>query len=114
MADQINAARARAGQAPLAFDSGIQYIAVGWSDSMAGRQVLSHNPSFADQILRHRDYRTAGENVGRGPDLGTLFQAFLDSPAHRANIEEPAYHHVTVGCLTDRDGQFWVTQNFWG
>ena len=114
MAEQINAARARAGRPGLAFDTGIQYIALDWSDGMSGRQVLSHNPSYADQILRHRDYRMAGENVGRGHQLASLFQAFMDSPAHRANIEHSAYSHVTVGCLTDGSGQFWVTQNFWG
>lgn len=114
MYDSINAARSRAGRGALAFDSVIQYIAVDWSDEMAGSQTLRHNPSYGDQILRHRDYRTAGENVGRGYQQGSLFQAFMDSPGHRANIESTAYSHVTVGCVTDRSGQLWVTQNFWG
>jgi len=114
MYDQINAARARAGRGALAFDTVIQYIAVDWSDEMAGSQTLRHNPNYGDQILRHRNYRTAGENVGRGYQQGSLFQAFMDSPGHRANIESTAYSHVTVGCLTDGNGQLWVTQNFWG
>lgn len=114
MYDQINAARGRAGRHALTFDGGIQYIAVAWSDGMAGRQVLAHNPGYGDQILRHRDYRIAGENVGRGHDLGSLFQAFMNSPGHRRNIESGEYSHVTVGCLTDGNGQLWVTQNFWG
>ncbi|MFP5321311.1 MAG: CAP domain-containing protein [Acidimicrobiia bacterium] len=114
MASQINAARSRVGRGALTFDTGIQYIAVDWSDEMARTQTLRHNPSYGDQIVRHRDYRTAGENVGRGYDQATLFQAFMDSPGHRANIESGAYSHVTVGCLTDGGGQLWVTQNFWG
>lgn len=114
MYDQINGARRNAGRGSLAFDSVIQYIAVSWSDEMAGSQTLRHNPSYGDQILRHRDYRTAGENVGRGYEQGSLFQAFMNSPGHRANIESGAYSHVTVGCLTDSGGQLWVTQNFWG
>lgn len=114
MYDQINIARRNAGRSALQFDTGIQYIAVAWSDEMAGRQTLSHNPSYGDQILRHRDYRTAGENVGRGYEQGSLFQAFMNSPGHRANIESDAYSHVTVGCVTDSGGQLWVTQNFWG
>lgn len=114
MYNQINAARANAGRGGLAFDGGIQYIAVSWSDHLAGTQNLAHNPNFGDQILAHRDYRTAGENVGRGHDLGALFQAFMDSPGHRDNIVSSAYSHVTVGCLTDGGGQYWVTQNFWG
>lgn len=114
MYDQINAARSRAGRGRLAFDTGIQYIAVDWSDEMAGSQTLRHNPSYGDQIVRHRDYRTAGENVGRGYDQVTLFQAFMDSPGHRANIESGAYSHVALGCVTDGNGQLWITQNFWG
>ncbi|WP_432427578.1 CAP domain-containing protein [Salinilacustrithrix flava] len=114
MYNQINAARANAGRGGLTFDTGIQYIAVGWSDEMSGSQTLRHNPNYGDQIVRHRDYRTAGENVGRGYEQGSLFQAFMNSPGHRANIESTAYSHVTVGCLTDAGGQLWVTQNFWG
>ena len=80
MYDQINAARRNAGRGGLQFDTGIQYIAVGWSDEMSGSQTLRHNPSYGDQIVRHRDYRTAGENVGRGYEQGSLFQAFMNSP----------------------------------
>ena len=114
MYSQINAARANAGRSALTFDTGIQYIALDWSDEMSGSQTLRHNPNYGDQIVRHRDYRTAGENVGRGYEQGSLFQAFMNSPGHRANIESTAYSHVTVGCLTDGGGQLWVTQNFWG
>lgn len=114
MYDQINGARRNVGRGGLQFDTGIQYIAVAWSDDMSGSQTLRHNPNYGDQIVRHRDYRTAGENVGRGYEQGSLFQAFMNSPGHRANIESGAYSHVTVGCLTDGSGQLWVTQNFWG
>lgn len=114
MYDQINAARRNAGRGGLQFDTGIQYIAVDWSDEMSSTQTLRHNPNYGDQILRHRNYRTAGENVGRGYEQDSLFQAFMNSPGHRANIESDAYSHVTVGCVTDSGGQLWVTQNFWG
>ena len=114
MYDQINVARRNAGRAGLQFDTGIQYIAVGWSDEMSGSQTLRHNPSYGDQIVRHRNYRTAGENVGRGYEQGSLFEAFMNSPGHRANIESAAYTHVTLGCVTDSAGQLWITQNFWG
>ncbi len=114
MYNQINAARAAAGVPALGFDTGIQHIALAWSDHLAGTQVLAHNPNYADQILQYRDYRTAGENVGRGYEQGSLFQAFMNSPGHRANIEKASYHQVTLGCVTDPGGQLWVTQNFWG
>jgi uncharacterized protein YkwD len=114
MYNQINAARANAGRGALQFDTGIQHVAVNWSDEMARTQTLRHNPNYGNQILQYRNYRTAGENVGRGYEQGSLFQAFMNSPGHRANIESGAYSHVTVGCLTDGGGQLWITQNFWG
>lgn len=114
MYNQINQARANAGRGGLSFDGGIQYIAVDWSDHLAGTQNLAHNPNYGSQIAKHRNYSTAGENVGRGWDNASLFQAFMNSPGHRKNIESGAFSHVTVGCITDGSGQLWVTQNFWG
>lgn len=110
MYNQINANRS----STLAFDSGIQYIAVNWSDHMAGSQNLAHNPNYGGQIAAHRNYSTAAENVGRGYELGSLFQAFMNSSGHRHNIQNPAFTHVTVGCVKDGSGQYWVTHNFWG
>lgn len=110
MYSQINANRGNA----LTFDGAIQYIAVNWSDSMSGTQNLAHNPNYGSQIAKHRNYRMAAENVGRGYDTATLFQAFMNSPGHRANIQSGDFSHVTVGCVKDDNGQYWVTQNFWG
>jgi uncharacterized protein YkwD len=110
MYNQINANRG----GKLAFDSGIQYIAVNWSDRMSKSQNLAHNPSYGGQIAQHRNYSTAAENVGRGYELGSLFQAFMNSSGHRQNIQNGAFSHVTVGCVRDAGGQYWVTQNFWG
>ncbi len=112
MYNQINANRGGARQ--LAFDGGIQYIAVNWSDHMSGSQNLAHNPNYGGQIAKHRNYSTAAENVGRGYELGSLFQAFMNSSGHRHNIQNNAFSHVTVGCVRDNGGQYWVTQNFWG
>lgn len=110
MYNQVNANRSGS----LTFDGGIQHVAVDWSSQMAGSQNLAHNPNYGSQIGAVRDFRSAGENVGRGYELGSLFQAFMNSPGHRANIENQAYTHVTIGCVKDGSGQYWVTQNFWG
>lgn len=81
---------------------------------MAESQNLIHNPDYGSQILRHRDWSIAAENVGHGYNLDELFQAFMDSDGHRENIQNPAFSHVTVGCVRDSRGQYWVTQDFWG
>lgn len=110
MYNQINANRG----SKLAFDGGIQYIAVNWSDRMSKSQNLAHNPNYGSQMAQHRNYSIAAENVGRGYELGSLFQAFMNSSGHRQNIQNPSFSHVTVGCVKDGGGQYWVTQNFWG
>lgn len=115
MYNQINAARANIGRPSLAFDGGIQYIAVDWSDELARSQTLRHNPNYGSQIFAARaQAQTAAENVGRGYSNESLFNAFMNSPGHRQNIESTAFSHVTVGCVNDSGGQIWVTQNFWG
>lgn len=115
MHDRINQARADVGQPALAFDTGIQYIPVDWSDEMARTQTLAHNPDYGNQIFAARPQAgTAAENVGRGYSNESLFDAFMNSPGHRENIESPRFSHVTIGCLTDGGGQIWVSQNFWG
>lgn len=111
---RINGARADAGQAALTYDGGIQHVPLDWSDDMAGRQVLSHNPNYGSQIGAVRAFRVAGENVGRGYSTGTIFTAFMNSEGHRRNIVYPDYTHAAVGCVLDGKGQLWVTQNFWG
>ena len=114
MFGKINQARANVGVGALTFDTGIQHVAIDWSDEMSGSQTLKHNPNYGNQIGAIRPFQYAAENVGRGYAQEPLFQAFMDSPGHRKNIENGVYTHVTLGCLTDGAGQLWVTQNFWG
>jgi uncharacterized protein YkwD len=114
MRNAINNARAGAGLPGLSNDGGIYHVALNWSVQMRDSQTLAHNPNYGGQIAAVRNYRTAGENVGRGYDQASLFQAFMNSSGHRANILSGAYSHMTVGCVVDGGGQLWVTQNFWG
>jgi uncharacterized protein YkwD len=80
---------------------------------MAGDGRLRHNPDFGGDLSRAGvAWRTAGENVGQGPGA-TVFQMWMDSPAHRSNILSPDYTHFAVGCVPG-GGTLWVTQNLWG
>ena len=111
----MNEVRAANGLGPLTVDPGIQWVAVSWSDSMASRQQLSHNPGFGGSIFAERPQAmSASENVGRttGSDR-SVFEGFLDSPPHRAEILSGVSSHTTVGCVHDGN-QLWVTVNFWG
>lgn len=102
------------GREPLRRDDAIFFVPANWADHLAGSQQLAHNPDYGEQILEVRQYRYAGENVGRGGDEQILFDAYMDSPGHRANIESERYQHLSVACIIDDNGQIWNVQNFWG
>ena len=114
--EAINASRAEEGLEPLVPNLELQGIARTWSVAMDAADLLSHNPSYAEEYGGH--WRTMGENVGRSTYPGAsaarfvevLHQAFMDSPGHRANILGD-YNQVGVGVLVDRS-TMWVTVNF--
>lgn len=112
----MNEVRASRGMVRLSDDPGIQWIPVEWSDTMATRRELAHNPHFADQVFADRPHATsASENVGRSTSGDrSVFDRFMDSPPHRAEILSTTSTHATVGCLHDDAGELWVTVNFWG
>lgn len=104
----INSARASAGLPPLASRGDLAGVAASWSRQMASSGTLAHNPSLASQVS---GYRYVGENVGYGPDAGTIHRAFMNSAPHRANILDGDYTEVGVA-VVESDGRLWVTQVF--
>ena len=55
----------------------------------------------------------AGENVGAGLSMRTLYEAFMDSDGHRDNILERRFRRVGIGVYA-HDGFLWVTMIFVG
>ena len=45
------------------------------------------------------NWRWVGENVGYGPDVATVHAAFMNSPAHKANILDRDYTEVGIGAV---------------
>ena len=112
----MNGARTDRGVEALVGDDRMIPISRAWSDELARRQDLQHNPDYGAQTFAAvPEARRAAENVGRthGSNSG-LFDAFMNSPGHRDAIMEPGHSHVGVGCTVDSGGQLWVTVNFWG
>lgn len=107
---RINNARAGRGLGPLQVDGELTGIARRWSQRMADEQRLSHNPNLSREVTH--DWEKLAENVGFGPDPGTIHDAFMNSSAHRANILDGALTHVGVGVVVDGAGQLWVTEVF--
>ncbi|MDQ3107109.1 MAG: CAP domain-containing protein, partial [Actinomycetota bacterium] len=91
----INSSRASlAGVEGLAPAADLIAIAERHAAAMAARGSIYHNPDLGRQV---QDWEVVGENVGVGPDVASLHQAFLDSPAHRANVLDARYRQVGIG-----------------
>lgn len=75
---------------------------------MAAEGRIFHSDDLAEGL---DDWNLLGENVGRGGNIETLHQAFMDSPGHRANILRAGYDAVGVGVVWE-DGVPYVVEVF--
>jgi uncharacterized protein YkwD len=103
-----NRARAAAGRPALRVELQLTRVARDWSNTMATRQQLSHRPSLRDSI--NGNWSRIGENVGVGPSVSRIQDAFMNSPGHRDNLLGD-YDRIGVG-IYERGGRYWVTVNF--
>src|SRR5437899_5118257 len=87
---------------------------------MAGDGRIYHADSSSphyregDDLAREipGNWRSAGENVGMGPDCQSIHDAFMASPGHRSNILDHGYNQVGIGVSFDHDGTVYVTEDF--
>jgi len=110
----VNRERADAGLGPLQISQGARSVARAWSAHMVSTG-LHHNPDLTGDLERAgvTGWRIAGENVGRGGDIGQIHAAFMASRTHRDNILKGAYSHVGIGVV--RSGStVWITMDFVG
>lgn len=110
-----NRARSAAGCGALGYNSLLEESAQGHAEDMARYNYLSHTSrdgrSF-DQRIRATgfDGGRIGENVGAGfTKADAVVDAWMRSPAHRANILDCRFRHLGVGYALG--GGYWV-QNF--
>jgi uncharacterized protein YkwD len=106
---RINSERRSRNIPVLTWDGKLGTDASEWSERMASRDRLQHySDDFVYKIPRWTWY---GQNVGYGPSTGLLYEWFLKSPRHRANILYRTANLVGIGtaCL---DGKVWVTMTF--
>lgn len=114
--ERINQARAEAGVGQLEWDDRLAAAAIPHAQLMADKQQLSHQFS-GEPTTRQRINATglrsnaSGENVAFGPDVENLFQGWMHSPPHRANILDAKYNASAVAVV--RRGQsLWAVQEF--
>ena len=108
MAELANQSRAAVGAGPVAVDVKFAAASRDWSCQMARTNNFAHDPNFAAggalaEIIAARS--------GADGDAGAqLHQQFLDSPAHREILLNPAYTRVGIGVCALNG--FWVTERF--
>jgi uncharacterized protein YkwD len=105
----INRVRAHYGLQPLTFNADLRASAAGHSDSMVVHQYFAHEGpggSVDSRIsragyLRRAHSFTIGENIAAGSGGSgspwAIFQDWMHSPPHRANILDPGYRDAGVG-----------------
>jgi uncharacterized protein YkwD len=94
-----------------------------WSSSLSDRaryhtrQMVSagklyhSNPLSA--VFRGYSWRIAGENVGYGGSISQIFNAFMNSAGHRANILNSRFRVIGAGVVY-RNGIPWITVEYYG
>lgn len=102
----LNAARAKAGQRPVASDAELRAIAMAHSEDMARAHFVGHvspttgNPE--DRIKRAGVWLTAGgENISRAGSPEAAHEDLMNSPGHRANMLSPTFTHVGIAIVPD-------------
>ncbi len=83
------------------------------SRQMASTGQLVHSTDLASYAGR-RDWNILGENIGYGPSVDVLHDAFMDSPPHRKNQLNRRFRNIGVGMAVGDDGRIWVTVLFLG
>ncbi len=100
---EMNRVRAAHGLAALRHDAALHRAARSHSRSMVARNLFSHG-NFA---ARMRSFGVRGPRLGENLGWGTggaaspraIVQAWLASPAHRANLLRPGFRRVGVGAI---------------
>lgn len=107
--NKINGLRSSRGLAPLQLDGELTGLAQSWSQNMASTGSLAHTPSLSAGI--NSNWTKLGENVGYGPNNDLIWNGFVNSPRHLANLTDPAFTHVGIGVAWSGGTQF-VTHRF--
>lgn len=112
-----NSARSQNGLGQFASNWELSRVARYKSQDMHDKGYFSHtSPTYGSPFAMMNtfgiSYRTAGENIAMGQRTAQdVFNAWMNSPGHRANILNGAFKQIGVGYVAD--GNYW-TQMFIG
>jgi uncharacterized protein YkwD len=107
--DRINATRNDAKLTQLLGSPHAMDKAQAWAEHLAQTGSLAHS-NLTDGMPE--GWTKLGENVGRGSSIDAVYDGFLRSPAHRANLVDPDYNWVGTGTAVAADGTVYVVEVF--
>jgi uncharacterized protein YkwD len=113
-----NEARKKEGLGPLKISSTLMETARAHSKNQAKQDKMAHEldgKKAADRVKEAGyKYRSVSENVAYGKRVGvdTIFEGWMKSPGHRANILRPESTEIGIGVATSASGKQYYTQNF--
>lgn len=105
----INNSRRSAGVHQLANYGPASTKAQNWAEHLAAIGTIKH--SNLTSGYQPGTWCRLGENVGMGPSLATIHNAFLNSPSHRANLLSRYYDHMGTG-VAKRGNTYFVVHEF--
>lgn len=105
---RINAERSARGLRTVSVRSDLTAVARNWSDQMAAEGRIYHDPYLPDEVS---GWTALGDNVGRGPSVASIHDAFMRSSEHRSIILDSRFNQVGVG-VTQSGDYLYVTQVF--
>jgi uncharacterized protein YkwD len=116
----VNTYRTRIGRRPLQLEFGLMRSASWKAQHMARFYYIAHfdpappvDRSPFERIAACGFSGGGGENIAYGFETAHgVVRAWLRSPGHRRNIENPSWRYTGVGVATSREGGTFWAQNF--
>lgn len=107
--NRINSLRSGNGLAPLSRSGQLDSYARAWAKHMGDTGVFAHS-NYPTQLV-NAGWSSAGESVGKGGSVNSIFDALKSSSGHRS-IMLGAFTHVGVGAWVDSKGTIWTAHLF--
>lgn len=112
LARLLNGERARRGLPTLGQSDALRTIARRHSQRMLMDGSIFHNQRLRQDVESvFPDWSSIAENVGVGPTVPAVHDAFMNSPGHRSNILDSRFRWLGVGVVSG-GGRLFMTENF--
>jgi uncharacterized protein YkwD len=102
---ELNADRAAYKLRTLGTQADAQNKAQAWAEKLARENTLYHSTLSSGIRVK---WCSIGENVGYGPSVAAVEDAYMASPGHKANIVSTKWNGVGVGYATNGKRVFTV------